>query len=121
MGQPYNRRMPTDFATVGHSKRRSKSGFAMFAPLWTDADFQEGEVTYHIYDRTSSDLKGMEKFRVKHILRLAKEDTVNYGGSSAIDPSWVMVITWVDSTPRMFYDPLIEEVCQLHTFCWLYL
>ena len=93
----------------------------MFAPLWTDADFQAGEVTYHIYDRTSSDLKGMEKFRVKHILKLAKEDTVNYGGSSAIDPSWVMVITWVNSTPRMFYDPTIEEVCHLHRFCWQYL
>ena len=116
MGQPYNRRMPTGFATVGHSKRRLKRGFAMFAPLWTDANFQKGDVTYHIYDRTSTDLNANEKFRVKHILRLAKEDTVNYGGSSAISPSWVMVITWVDSTPRMFYDPTDDMVCLSYRF-----
>ena len=85
----------------------------MFAPLWTDANFQEGQVTYHIYDRTNTGLSAMEKFRVKHILKLAKEDTVNYGGSSAIDPSWVMVVTWVDSTPRMSYVPQTEEVCLL--------
>ena len=109
MGQSYNRRMPADFFTVSNSKKWSARGFAMFAPLWADANFQEGQVTYHIYDRTNTDLSAMEKYRVKHALQLAKEDTVSYGGSSAIDPSWVMVITWFDSTPRMYYNANNEQ------------
>ena len=113
MGQSYNRRMPTDFFTVSSSKKRSAydNGFAMFAPLWTDANFQAGQVTYHIYDRTKSGLSITEKYRLKHALQLAKRDTVDYGGSSAIDPSWVMVISWIDSTPRMYYNEFYEQVC----------
>ena len=108
MGQSYNRRMPANFFTLSNSKK-SSAHFAMFAPLWADANFQEGQVTYHIYDRTNTDLSVMEKYRVKHALQLAKEDTVSYGGSSAIDPSWVMVITWFNSTPRMYYDANNEQ------------
>ena len=83
----------------------------MFAPLWTDANFHAGDVSYHIYDRTSTGLDETEKHRLKHALLLAKEDAFNYGGSSAIDPSWVMVITWQESTPRMYYDAYFEQVC----------
>ena len=82
----------------------------MFAPLWTDANFHAGQVTYHIYDRTDTKVTETEKYRVKHALQLAREDTVNYGGSSSISPSWVMVITWVDSTPRMYYSDYFEQV-----------
>ena len=111
MGQSYDRRMPTDFTTVANSKKMATGGFAMFAPLWADANFQEGHVTYHIYDHTKTDLSLEEKIRMKHILQLAKEDTVEYGGSSSINPSWVMVISWVDHTPRMYYNELYEQVC----------
>ena len=112
MGQSYNRRMPADFSTVSNSKKWSGyyRGFAMFAPLWTDANFHAGQVTYHIYDRTDTKVTETEKYRVKHTLQLAREDTVNYGGSSSISPSWVMVITWVDSTPRMYYSDYFEQV-----------
>ncbi|KAI0230808.1 hypothetical protein LSAT2_018833 [Lamellibrachia satsuma] len=111
MGQSYNRRMPADFSTVSNSKKWSGyyRGFAMFAPLWTDAKFHAGQVTYHIYDRTDTKVTETEKYRVKHALQLAREDTVNYGGSSSISPSWVMVITWVDSTPRMYYSDYFEQ------------
>ena len=118
MGQPYNRRMPADFTTVASNKKRSsaRNGFAMFAPLWADANFKAGRVTYRVYDRTDSRLSATEKLRMKHILQLAKEDTALYGGSSAIDPSWVMVVTWEDATPRMFYRPRVETVRLLFTF-----
>ena len=112
LGQSYNRRMPADFATVAWSKKWSSyyRGFALFAPMWTDANFQNGEVTYHIYDRTDTKVSETEKYRVKHALHLAKEDTVEYGGSSSINPSWVMVISWVDNTPRMYYSSYYEQV-----------
>ena len=105
MGQSYNRRMPTTFYTVSKSKKElaSEDGFAMFAPLWTDANFQKGHVRYHIYDRTNYRLSEGEKNQQKHVLQLAKEDAHNYGGSSALDPSWVMVVTWEGSKPRMSY------------------
>ena len=105
MGQSYNRRMPTTFYTVSKSKKElaSEDGFAMFAPLWTDANFQKGHVRYHIYDRTNTRLGEGEKYLQKHVLQLAKEDAHNYGGSSALDPSWVMVVTWEGSMPRMSY------------------
>ena len=112
MGQSYNRRMPADFLTVSNSKKWSGyyRGFAMFAPLWADTNFLDGQVTYHIYDRTDTKVTGTEKYRVKHALQLAREDTVNYGGSSSINPSWVMVISWVDNTPRMYYSEYFEQV-----------
>jgi len=112
MGQSYNRRMPADFFVVSSSKKWSAydRGFAMFAPLWTDADFQTGSVSYHIYDRTSPGLSETENHRTKHALLLAREDAVNYGGSAAIDPSWVMVVTWQGSMPRMYYDPYFDQV-----------
>ena len=112
LGQSYNRRIPADFVTVSHSKKWSSyyRGFALFAPLWTDANFQRGRVTYHIYDRTDTKVSETEKYRVKHALQLAKEDTENYGGSSSINPSWVMVISWVDNTPRMYYSDFYEQV-----------
>ena len=118
MGQPYNRRMPADFTTVAKNKKRSsaRSGFAMFAPLWADANFKNGRVTYRVYDRTDSRLSVTERLQTKHVLQLAKEDTALYGGSSAIDPSWVMVVTWVDVTPRMFYRPRVETVRLLCAF-----
>ncbi|KAK2167507.1 hypothetical protein NP493_1273g01022 [Ridgeia piscesae] len=111
LGQSYNRRMPADFVTVSYSKKWSAyyRGFALFAPLWTDANFQRGRVTYHIYDRTDTKVSETEKYRVKHALQLAKEDTENYGGSSSINPSWVMVISWVDNTPRMYYSDFYEQ------------
>ncbi|KAK2167442.1 hypothetical protein NP493_1275g00055 [Ridgeia piscesae] len=111
LGQSYNRRMPADFMTVSYNKKWSAyyRGFALFAPLWTDANFQRGRVTYHIYDRTDTKVSETEKYRVKHALQLAKEDTVEYGGSSSIDPSWVMVISWVDLTPRMYYSSYYEQ------------
>ncbi|KAK2165544.1 hypothetical protein NP493_1362g01015 [Ridgeia piscesae] len=81
-----------------------KKGFAMLAPLWTDNDARKGKVYYHIYDLTQPGSTLTDKARVKHAVDYAKDDVVENSGVSVTDVTWVMVITWSDMLPRMYYS-----------------
>ena len=94
------------------SKRRTvaKSGFAMFAPMWTDADARHGDVFYHMYDGATVGLSDDNKARARHARTMAAEDVRQFGGISDVDPSWVMVITWTNMLPRSFYRRSLDKV-----------
>ena len=84
-----------------------QTGFAMVAPFWVDNDARYGHVFYHIYDATDDD--NME--RTREILKLAEKDAIEHGGVSEVDPSWVLIVTWTDMVPRVWYNANADHVC----------
>jgi len=46
----------------------------------------------------------------QHAIDHAKDDILAYGGVSVTDVTWVMVITWSNMIPRLYYSELIETV-----------
>ena len=79
----------------------------MVAPFWVDNDARYGHVFYHIYDATDDD--NME--RTREILKLAEKDAIEHGGVSEVDPSWVLIVTWTDMVPRLWYNAHADHVC----------
>ena len=113
MGTSYESRTPTKFEDMLSASKKeavAKSGFAMFAPMWTDADARHGDVFYHVYNRATKDVSDNNKARARHAMTMAAEDVRQFGGLSDVDPSWVMVITWVDMLPRASYNPPYDQV-----------
>ena len=54
---------------------------------------------------------------MQHAVDHAKTDVIARGGVSVTDVTWVMVITWSNMTPRMYYDPSIDRVsCAVSVF-----
>ena len=49
-------------------------------------------------------------FCAQHVVDHAKDDVLSYGGVSETDVTWVMVITWENMTPRMYYSPFYDSV-----------
>ena len=108
MGTSYRSRTPTKFEDMlSNSKKKAveTSGFAMFAPMWTDSDASSGDVFYHVYDRATKGVTNDNRARARHANAMAVEDVKNFGGLSDVDPSWIMVITWKDLIPRASYIP----------------
>ena len=87
-----------------------KSGFAMFTPMWTDADASKGDVFYHVYNRATEGVSDDNKARARHAMTMAAEDVRQFGGLSDVDPSWVKVITWADMIPRASYKQQYDRV-----------
>ncbi|KAK2171162.1 hypothetical protein NP493_1097g00024 [Ridgeia piscesae] len=53
LGASYISRTPNMFVDMFSPAKKAdiyKSGFAMFAPMWTDCNAKEGNVFYHVYD-----------------------------------------------------------------------
>ena len=98
-----------DMLSASKKKVVGKSGFAVIAPMWTDADATKGDVFYHVYDRATERLSD-DKVNTSYVMTLAAEDVMTYGGLSDVHPSWVMVVTWVDQLPRASYNPLNDKV-----------
>ena len=101
---------------LSNSKKKAveTSGFAMFAPMWTDSDASSGDVFYHVYDRATKGLTNDSMARARHAMAMGVEDVKNFGGLSDVDPSWIMVITWKDMIPRASYIPsndLVKYYC----------
>ena len=88
----------------------AKLGFAMFGPMWTDADARQGDVFYHVYNRATEGVSDDNKARARHAVTMAAEDVRHFGGLSDVDPSWVMVITWANMLPRASYNPHYDKV-----------
>ena len=113
MGASYNSRIPTKFEDMLSASKKvavKKSGFAMFTPMWTDADASEGDVFYHVYNRATEGVSDDKKARARHVMTMAAEDVRQFGGLSDVDPSWVMVITWADMIPRGSYNQQYDRV-----------
>jgi len=113
MGASYESRTPTTFTDMLSASKKSavvKTGFAIFAPMWTDCDATKGDVFYHIYDGATKDLSNDNKARARHGLVMAAEDVRKFGGISDVNPSFVMVITWANMIPRASYKPANDKV-----------
>ncbi|KAI0221528.1 Mucin-like protein [Lamellibrachia satsuma] len=112
MGSSYKGRTPTRFEDMFSASKKeavAKSGFAMFAPMWTDADARQGHVFYHVYNRATEGVSADNKARTRHAMTMAAEDVRQFGGLSDVDPSWVMVITWADMLPRASFNPHYDK------------
>ena len=83
----------------------------MVAPFWVDNDARYGRVFYHIYDATVGDNAESEKARTREMLKMAEKDAIEHGGVSQVDPSWVLVVTWTDMVPRVWYNAYADHVC----------
>ena len=113
MGASYESRTSTKFEDMLSASKKeavAKSGFAMFAPMWTDADALKGDVYYHVYNRATKDVSDDNKARARHATTMAAEDVKKFGGLSDVDPSLVMVITWANILPRVSYNPTYDKV-----------
>ena len=89
----------------------------MLAPLWSNTDVPEwssesgNNVYYHIYDRTDASQKSPnDRAVLDYVLNKAQEEALEYGGVSHVDPSWVMIVTWVNMMPRV--KPYHDQVRQ---------
>ncbi|KAI0221767.1 Dedicator of cytokinesis protein 1 [Lamellibrachia satsuma] len=106
-GLNFERRFPDTLSKnlFSYTKRQTanKQGFAMLTPLWTDNDARSGAVYYHIYDLTKPGSTAADQARVKHAVDQARRDVIAHGGVSITDVTWVMVITWSQMLPRMYY------------------
>ena len=51
-----------------------------------------------------------EKARIDAIFARVTADTATYGGIGSFDPTWVMVVTWVNMYPALSYDPAVDTV-----------
>ena len=120
MGASYESRTPIKFEDMlSPSKKEAvaNSGFAMFAPMWTDGDALKGDVFYQVYNRATDGVSADNKARARHALTMAAEDVRRFGGLSDVDPSWVMVITWADMLPRASYNPTYDKVTYYSDWC----
>jgi len=87
-----------------------QTGFGMIAPMWADNDANYGHVYYHMYDTTTYGITELERERTSHILKLAKKDAIDSGGMSEVDPTWVLVVTWAEMVPRVWYNAWSDQV-----------
>ena len=113
MGASYESRTPTKFVDMLSASKKAavvKTGFAIFAPMWTDSDATKGDVFYHVYDGATTALSNDNKARARHGLAMAAEDVRKFGGISDVNPSFVMVITWANMLPRASYKPENDKV-----------
>ena len=78
----------------------------MIAPLWTDNDARYGKVFYHIYDSAMGD----QSTAAGTVFGRAANDMKKYTSHND-DASWVLVITWTDMVPRLWYSPILDKVC----------
>ncbi|KAI0210407.1 Mucin-like protein [Lamellibrachia satsuma] len=100
----YPHRLNKDILSYAKRQTAKKQGFAMLAPLWTDNDARTGDVYYHIYDLTQPGSTSSDQARVKHAIDHARYDVITSGGLSVTDVTWVMVVTWKDMVPRLYYS-----------------
>lgn len=49
-------------------------------------------------------------FATQHALNHASDDITDKGGVSVTDVTWVMVITWSQMVPRMYYRSSYDSV-----------
>lgn len=129
LGEEFTRCTPGSFDSLLNNRKRQsvrQSGFAMLAPLWSDTHVSSSatfssytNVYYHIYDSTDTLTRDVdETVTMNYVLEKAKDDAMNYGGVSDIEPTWVMVITWKNMQPRLWYRPYVEKVCQCFVLMW---
>lgn len=113
-GFDYLGRQSQEWANVLDSAaytKASKEGFAVLAALWVDNDQSAGSsaVYYHLYD--SSDAYTPSKAALTSaVMSKASQDAKTYGGYASFTPTQVLVVTWADQLPRVFYDPTKDSV-----------
>lgn len=113
LGSNYRSRTPNLFTNMFNPSKEAvldRTGFAMFAPMWSDVNAREGNVFYHVYDQATTGLSDDERARTKHVMAKARVDVKRYGGRELFNPTWVMVVTWENILPRMSYDPENDKV-----------
>ena len=110
----YDGRWPRRFDMMLSPYKRQQvkkhTGFGMLAPLWGDNDARYGQVYYHIYDTTTDHGTELMRQRTNELLKLAKKDAIEYGGMSEVDPTWVLVVTWDEMLPRVWYNAHSDQV-----------
>ena len=110
MNTPFDGRQPKPgFQSMFDSVKKAaarKKGFVMIAPLWTDNDARQGKVFYHIYNLGADD---SDPYTAATVFQRAQTDLSDISYTD-VDVSWVIVITWVDMLPRMWYNPLVDQV-----------
>ena len=113
LGASYISRTPNMFVDMFSPTKKAdiyKSGFAMFAPMWTDCNAKEGNVFYHVYDGSTVGLSDTAKARAQYTWTKAKADVKKFAGLAEFTPTWVMVVTWENTLPRISYDPENDKV-----------
>ena len=57
-------------------------------------------------------------FKCQHAIDHARFDIIENGGVSVTNVTWVMVVTWSEMVPRMYYWPMHDFVSGNNTaFC----
>lgn len=78
----------------------------------------DSKVYYQVYDKASRfQMTPTEYARWETIANRTKADAINYGGTATFDPTWVLVVTWVNQLPRVHYDSATETVSLNNSVC----
>jgi hypothetical protein len=89
----------------------SQQGLAIIASLWVDQDQELGssKVWYHLYD--TNDIYNPSLATItQEVIDRANSDALKYGGFTTFSTTQVIVATWENQLPRVWYDPLHDKV-----------